>query len=56
MSVAYANVLQYYNVALTCVFAVEAVVKLIGFGFYVSVLCLLQVVYELNLGDRKVSK
>jgi len=37
MSDAYASVLQYFNVALTCVFAVEAVVKLIGFGLYVSV-------------------
>jgi len=38
MSDAYANVLQYFNVALTCVFAVEAVVKLIGFGLRVSAL------------------
>jgi len=36
MSEAYANVLQYFNVAFTCVFAVDAVVKLAGFGLYVS--------------------
>jgi len=36
MSAAYANFLQYFNVALTCVFAVEAAVKLIGFGLCVS--------------------
>jgi len=36
MSNAYANVLQYFNVAFTCVFAVEAIVKLVGFGLCVS--------------------
>ena len=36
MPEAYANGLQYSNVAFTCVFAVEAAVKLVGFGFYVS--------------------
>jgi len=36
MSDAYASVLQYFNVAITCVFAIEAIMKLTGFGFYVS--------------------
>jgi len=36
MPEAYANVLQYFNVVLTCVFAIEAAVKLAGFGFCVS--------------------
>jgi len=36
MSDAYANVLQYFNAAFTCAFAVEAVVKLAGFGLCVS--------------------
>jgi len=40
MPEAYANVLQYLNVFLTCVFAIEAALKLAGFGFYVC-FCLL---------------